>query len=227
MILDRSVSVLAQDTRCQTCLHRVLAPRLCDGSMAFIPRAMLQKALIRMLQAGADIYATDDEGATPTHKSRQYGVEMIWRHALQACGGQAEKVYAASAVPWTVRRDVYECGELQEALRIIQALRRPSAYIWALGTLQSLLDDGIRHILDQDILKSLVTVACECGPDSENVLRVALDKRGHDLRAIYHAANVSWRELETYYSRVWPYGTRYRYKKWNRNTMGWVDEMNV
>lgn len=52
--------------------------------------------LILCIAAGADVYATNNGGQTPSLVARQYGREKEWTEALSQCGYNPIEVFAQS-----------------------------------------------------------------------------------------------------------------------------------
>ena len=117
LLLRSTADIAVVDEECNNILHCVLKARVFDGMEAISwmedkethakawmvatcdcdrcnasfrePRQLLTAAIA----AGADIYAFDENGNTPTMAAEQYGREEEWVEALEECGIDVKQVF--------------------------------------------------------------------------------------------------------------------------------------
>lgn len=143
-LLDHGASVLAKDIGGDTCLHCVFHAVDDFHKAIYRPRHLLTKLVARLIKAGADVFALDAVGISPSAAARHGGYERSWREALEKCGYSPQTVYANSGVQYEELEEVGVEDELIETLEHI----RDDPPQWTPRTMQELLVQGIQSLTD-------------------------------------------------------------------------------
>jgi hypothetical protein len=164
-------------------------------------RQSLTKVLTIMIQAGADVYAVDEFGRSPSHMAQGFGeshvgLEWCWQAALRICGLTPEDVYRKSGVSWT--------DQLHSSHAIIDILFLSRGICsWGRETLQDLLEAAIRASAVVTLSRrnyntrySLSHIAIMNGASTEHAWRTALEACGYNPRLIYDESGAQWEEFE-------------------------------
>jgi hypothetical protein len=103
LLLKRGANVLHRGPGDSTLLHTVLSSNRADKAdqarCFMLSKKVPQELLIAFISAGADVYAENDEGETPSMYARYHSREQEWIQALRICGFDAEEVFEASCLP--------------------------------------------------------------------------------------------------------------------------------
>jgi hypothetical protein len=102
LFLNRKADISCRDEYGDTVLHTLLkCERYHDNvSKSQVPRLQLwhfsfkapKDLLMVFITAGADVYATNNAGETPSKVASEYGREDEWIEALELCGYESEEV---------------------------------------------------------------------------------------------------------------------------------------
>jgi len=108
-LLKRNVEISCFDANGDTLLHTVLKckrfheletlsqARISCGKWRWILSTKAPKDLLMVLiTAGADVYATNDAGETPSMVAREFGRQEEWFEALESCGFDPVEIIAPS-----------------------------------------------------------------------------------------------------------------------------------
>ncbi|KAK5464844.1 hypothetical protein LTS15_001407 [Exophiala xenobiotica] len=188
LLIDRDASTLASNVNGQTCLHIAFLERI----DLYCPYQIFTKLLIKMITTGADVYALDSHGWTPTHFARRAGVERSWREALQACGKVPEHIYATSGVEWTVLPHVGKADDIIDILCHIC-----TKFGWSRETLRSALQSAIQDLDEGERDEAFLRVSHEAadhGGRFDHAWRMALASCGNDPQSVYLRSGVPWEE---------------------------------
>jgi hypothetical protein len=143
LLLNRGADILARDDKGDTLLHIVLRcerlyenfskkrGRNSDILWAWrLSRKSPKDLLMVFITAGADVYASNTEGETPSMVAFDYGRENEWTEALDSCSYDPEEVWAQSDPDFhhcTAKRQISKlslekyCQQRQEDLRCEEA----------------------------------------------------------------------------------------------------------
>ncbi len=102
LLLNRKVDITCRDEFGNTVLHTLLKSERCYrrvhtthkswwGPLFEAPKDLLMV----FITAGADVYATNDDGETPSMIAAIYGREDEWIYSLELCGYEVEEVFAS------------------------------------------------------------------------------------------------------------------------------------
>jgi hypothetical protein len=188
LLIDRHASTLASNLNGQTCLHIAFLERI----DLYCPYQIFTKLLIKMITTGADVYALDSHGWTPTHFARRAGLERSWREALQACGKVPEHIYATSGVEWTVLPHVGKADDIIDILCHIC-----TKFGWSRETLRSALQSAIQDLDEGERDEAFLRVSHEAadhGGRFDHAWRIALASCGNDPQSVYLRSGVPWEE---------------------------------
>jgi len=198
LLLKHGAKTMPRENSKRTCLHLALQSidTRNERSQIYRPRHILTRLLIQLIEAGADVFAVDKWGDSPSDAAQDGNYERSWREALAECGYSPQKVYRKSKVEWEELETVSVEDELVETLANVQ-MNPPQ---WTPKTMQDLLIRGIRSVAD--IHKrlccyshlSLSHLAGLYHADQE--WRGALESCGYDPRLVYIRSGVTWVELE-------------------------------
>ncbi len=133
LLLQRKADILYRDYNDDTVLHRLLETsryremfRPLTWNQFYWSLAELEQLLMVFIIAGADVYAFNNRGETPSMIARKYGREVEWTESLTLCGYDSEEVFAQSdpalhdctRIPQTSKLSFEEfCWDRQEHLR--------------------------------------------------------------------------------------------------------------
>lgn len=98
LLLSRGANVSCRDSFGNTVLHLVISsgrlpkPRRRGTTRWFVSLTQPFNLLVLFMTAGADVYATNDAGETPSMVAMQYGRMDEWTSALAMCGYDVEEV---------------------------------------------------------------------------------------------------------------------------------------
>lgn len=105
LLLNRKADISCRDENGDTVLHtlfksgrlhermsKIQARRLGDLQTWDLSFKAPKDLLMVFITAGADVYATNDDGETPSMVALEYGREDEWIEALELCGYEFEKV---------------------------------------------------------------------------------------------------------------------------------------
>jgi hypothetical protein len=127
LLLERKADILCRDCNGDTVLHTVLkCSRLHEEELEFKSklkergelwrwRASLlapKDLLIVFITAGADVYATNDEGETPSMVASGFEQEEEWIEALTACGFDVNEVLEQSSP------DLHDCTRVRQTSKL-------------------------------------------------------------------------------------------------------------
>lgn len=111
ILLNRKADISCRDYNGNTVLHTILRNRRLNDTMSYAEAVRTgqrlrwalsleepKDLLMVFITAGADVYATNDEGETPSDVASEYGREKEWTEALKLCGFDSEQVLAASSL---------------------------------------------------------------------------------------------------------------------------------
>jgi len=199
LLLDHGASPLAKDVTGLTCLHLVFQSSYFSGTYqreTYRPHRLLTKLVIRLIKAGADVFATDKYRQSPSDEALEGGYERSWREALAECGYSPQEVYEKSGVEF---EELVEVGVEHELVETLQHIRdRPPQ--WTPKTMQEFLIQGIQQGVDlhKPLCKSahsnLSYLARLHKADQEWV--GALKICGYDPEMVYRESGVKWIEPE-------------------------------
>jgi hypothetical protein len=105
LLLNRKADISCRDENGDTVLHtlfksgrlhermsKIQARRLGDLQTWDLSFKAPKDLLMVFITAGADVYATNDDGETPSMVALEYGREDEWIEALELCGYESEEV---------------------------------------------------------------------------------------------------------------------------------------
>ena len=109
LLLNRNVDISCRDSNGDTVLHKVLRCERLHEQESYAEAVKWgrqlrwtlslkepQELLMVFITAGADVYATNDEGETPFIVASTYGRDEEWIEALELCGFDAQQVLTDS-----------------------------------------------------------------------------------------------------------------------------------
>lgn len=141
LFLDRKASAAVRNNKRQNCLHLLL--RIPD-----FPSPLLVHLFVRLIQAGADVYAKDQYQDTPTSLAQGKRYERSWIKALETCGFSPELVYESAGLRiLNLSNDKSSIVELAE---LIECFAKAT---WIPKTFYKVLIDAIKMV--EDILEQL------------------------------------------------------------------------
>jgi len=100
LLLSRGADVYAHDDNGDTCLHivmqydrhREISGRVFQNTVNATYDGELKDILLLLMTAGADVYARNNNGKTPSEIARFWNQEREWREALEECGYDPDEV---------------------------------------------------------------------------------------------------------------------------------------
>ena len=115
LLLKWKADISCRDPDGDTVLHTLLK---CErGKMTYLSLTEPKQLLIVFISAGADVYAINSEGESPSDLARQYDHEDEWTEALMLCGYDVHEVVAqpdATRMRQTSKLSFEECCQNRE-----------------------------------------------------------------------------------------------------------------